>query len=341
MNKANHQLGRSMRFRRNTYRGRVGGVCAGLADYTGLNLTLLRTLCVSSFFFGGLGLWIYLILWIAVPAKASVPLSGASLRLRWTLYRIGRLVSQLHRTASPAIADLGQEAYDALRALAPQIDRSQPASFNPTLAKIGLQDFPETIRHLLYEDADHQGNLLTPLETINRTLKIRLNPLIARTDSDLSAPHQTSIQHLRELGKKIIVKDGVKVAQMLEGIEQNVTALLSSSSMDITPLFSEREKYEIERIAQVHLPDTLEQYIKLQGPFSGSLELRNGKTAEMVLIEQLTLFDQILGGYRKTLFEHELRDFLIQGRFLKDKFRQTDNNSGSNVKRETEHHEQD
>ena len=329
-----------MRLRRNTYRGRVGGVCAGLSDYTGLNLTLLRTLCVTSFFFGGLGLWIYLILWIALPVRASVPISGVSLGLRWSLYRIGRLVGQLHRMASPAIADLGQEAYDVLRALAPQVDHTQPESFNPSLAKAGLHDFPETIRHILYEDADHQGSLLTQLETITRTLKTHLNPLIPEPDSDLSASHQTAIENIRELGKRIIAKDGNRVSQILEDIEESVSALLSSSHLEMARLFSEREKYEIERIAEVHLPVTLEQYIKLQGPFSGSVELRNGKTAETVLIEQLTLFDQILGGYRKTLFEHEARDFLIQGRFLEDKFRQTDNSRPSIVKRETEHHEQ-
>lgn len=330
-----------MRLRRNTYRGRVGGVCAGLADYTGLNLTLLRTLCVSSFFFGGLGLWIYLILWVALPVKASVPLSGISLRLRWSLYGIGRLVGQLHRSASPAIADLGQEAYDALRALARQLDRTQSDTFNPTLAKVGLHDFPETIRHLLYEDANHRGDLLSQLETITCTLKTHLNPLTSQPDSDVLSPHQTSIERIRELGNRINVKDGIKVSQMLEQIVSSLTALLSPSHMELARLFSEREKYEIERIAQVHLPDTLEHYIKLQGPFSGSVELRNGKTAEMVLIEQLTLFDQILGGYRKTLFEHEARDFLIQGRFLEDKFRQTDHSSPSIYTEATGHHEQD
>ncbi len=330
-----------MRLQRNTYRGRVGGVCAGLADYTGLNLTLLRTLCAASLIFGGLGLWIYLILWIALPVKASVPLTGVSLRLRWSLYRIGRLVAQLHRTASPAIADLGQEAYDVLRALAPQMDLTHPESFNPTLAKAGLHDFPETIRHLLYTDADHHGNLVSQLDSITHTLKTHLNPLISARDRDLSASHQSAIEHIRELGKRVIATDGNKVSQILADIEESASALLSSSCLEMAQFFSEREKYEIERIAEVHLPDTLEQYIKLQGPFSGSVELRNGKTAETVLIEQLTLFDQILGGYRKTLFEHEARDFLIQGRFLEDKFRQTDSRSPSIVKREIERHEQD
>ncbi len=45
----------------------IGGVCAGLAEYFGFNLTALRIIVFLFTFFGGLSLWVYIILWILIP----------------------------------------------------------------------------------------------------------------------------------------------------------------------------------------------------------------------------------------------------------------------------------
>jgi phage shock protein PspC (stress-responsive transcriptional regulator) len=45
----------------------IGGVCGGLADYLEVDPTLIRALTVILFFFGGLSLWVYIILWIVIP----------------------------------------------------------------------------------------------------------------------------------------------------------------------------------------------------------------------------------------------------------------------------------
>jgi len=45
----------------------VAGVAAGLANYFQLEVTWVRIAFVLATFFGGGGLWIYIILWIAVP----------------------------------------------------------------------------------------------------------------------------------------------------------------------------------------------------------------------------------------------------------------------------------
>lgn len=45
----------------------IAGVAAGLAQYFQLEVTWVRIAFVLATFFGGGGLWIYLILWIAVP----------------------------------------------------------------------------------------------------------------------------------------------------------------------------------------------------------------------------------------------------------------------------------
>jgi phage shock protein C len=51
----------------------VAGVAAGLAKYFQLEVTWVRIAFVLAAFFGGGGLWIYIILWIAVPQEIRNP----------------------------------------------------------------------------------------------------------------------------------------------------------------------------------------------------------------------------------------------------------------------------
>ncbi len=59
--------------RKKLYRNRknavLGGVCAGIADYFNIDITLVRILTFILIFFGGISLWIYIILWIILPRE--------------------------------------------------------------------------------------------------------------------------------------------------------------------------------------------------------------------------------------------------------------------------------
>ena len=46
---------------------KIGGVCAGLADYFDLDPTLVRIVWLLAVLFAGTGGLIYIILWIALP----------------------------------------------------------------------------------------------------------------------------------------------------------------------------------------------------------------------------------------------------------------------------------
>ena len=50
----------------------IGGVCSGLADYLGLDATLVRLFFAIAFFFFSTGFWLYLILWIVLPAGENM-----------------------------------------------------------------------------------------------------------------------------------------------------------------------------------------------------------------------------------------------------------------------------
>lgn len=59
----------------------IGGVCSGLADYFGIDVLIFRIIFVVAAIFGGAGLLIYLILWIAVPSTASTVIGSTRRRL--------------------------------------------------------------------------------------------------------------------------------------------------------------------------------------------------------------------------------------------------------------------
>jgi len=51
----------------------VGGVCAGLANYTGMDVTLMRVIwAVVAVITGGAGLLAYLVSWIIIPDESKV-----------------------------------------------------------------------------------------------------------------------------------------------------------------------------------------------------------------------------------------------------------------------------
>lgn len=53
----------------------LGGVCSGVAAYFKIDTSLVRIITFLLIFFGGLSLWVYIILWIVLP-KAYLNLDG-------------------------------------------------------------------------------------------------------------------------------------------------------------------------------------------------------------------------------------------------------------------------
>lgn len=58
------------------YRSRnsaIAGICAGVAEYFGLDTSLVRIATLLLILFGGLSLWIYLLLWLIIPKAPMQP----------------------------------------------------------------------------------------------------------------------------------------------------------------------------------------------------------------------------------------------------------------------------
>lgn len=57
-------------FRSKTNR-KIAGVCGGLGEFFDIDPIFFRAIFLVSAFFGGLGLIIYIVLWILMPESAS------------------------------------------------------------------------------------------------------------------------------------------------------------------------------------------------------------------------------------------------------------------------------
>lgn len=60
------------KLQRDTQHKVIGGVCAGLANYFDIDATLLRLLFAFMILFAGTGFWLYIILWIVMPAGVDL-----------------------------------------------------------------------------------------------------------------------------------------------------------------------------------------------------------------------------------------------------------------------------
>ena len=59
----------SKKLRRSRTDRSIAGVCAGLANYFGIDTTAMRILMVLLTVFGGMSLWVYIILWLLIPEE--------------------------------------------------------------------------------------------------------------------------------------------------------------------------------------------------------------------------------------------------------------------------------
>jgi phage shock protein C len=49
--------------------GKIAGVCAGFANWTGLDVSLIRLLFLGMLLFMGGGIWVYLLAWVVIPKE--------------------------------------------------------------------------------------------------------------------------------------------------------------------------------------------------------------------------------------------------------------------------------
>lgn len=321
---------------RNLRRRRLGGVCAGLADYFGMNVTLVRFLFVLSIFFSAsLSFWIYLALWFLLPASAETPMPEVPWALARELRRIDSRISRLHRKHDPGVADLAQEAFDALKILAPGFDAGAARPVDEKLRTCALETFPKLLDRILSFPAKSfaaAGSAATPsnvllgqLAEVRTELQQAANGLVEKEfEAVFRARREDSPElaawreKLHPLQQRLQQSSGPNTLGALQNIEEKLAFLLERIG-EGGELFDLRP-FEVRKIAFEYLPDALDQYLQLPPSMARSQRLGSGKTAEEALNEQLNLLDTALHDLARSLFEKDAGGLLVHGRFLKEKF---------------------
>ncbi|NDJ34750.1 MAG: PspC domain-containing protein [Chloroflexi bacterium] len=122
---------------RNKEKGSIGGVAAGLADYLNMDTGLVRVLFILLALINGLGVVIYLVMWILVPAADHME-TGAEDVVQQNINEIGQRVQQSlqGRTSLAGLLLIALGAFFLLRQLVPWV-----SSLTIPLLLIGLGGF--------------------------------------------------------------------------------------------------------------------------------------------------------------------------------------------------------
>ena len=57
------------KLRRSRTNRTIAGICGGLAEFLGIDDTLLRVVMLCLMLFGGMSLWVYIIMWLIIPEE--------------------------------------------------------------------------------------------------------------------------------------------------------------------------------------------------------------------------------------------------------------------------------
>lgn len=324
---------RQRKLQRDTRRRWLGGVCAGLAHYLGSRPGLIRLLFALSIpMTGTISFWVYLLLWAVLRPAAVVEMPKLkSYELNRCLRRIDRQVTDLHRRLPASAAELANEAFDALKLLAPYLDRSDAPAIPTESREAGLARLPKCLDQLLrlrgtqnWDDGPAQA-LLGELADIRERLRREASAAITREFGGHARPHLANSPEMRAWQEtlaprrdRLALSAGSATLATLGAIEEKLGFLLErvpegDQTLDLRP-------YEVRKIAFNYLPDALDQYLALPASMARSQVLGSGKTAEEALNDQLGLLDKALYDLAQSLFEKDATNLVVHGRFLKEKF---------------------
>ena len=168
-----------------------------------------------------------------------------------------------------------------------------------------LEKTLDNVMESLYNNDKIQ--LPTELEDLNKSMRSSDDPL-------------ESIQNsLDDLVNKIEGKVDYEVLEKVKSIRSSLETVLPQ--IDKLSGSMSNEAYNVRHTALEYLPDALDKYLNLPAEFTENYRLSNGLTAKETLLEQLDLLDSTMKDIIGDLYQEDADNFLVHGRFLKEKFR--------------------
>ncbi|MDJ0752033.1 MAG: hypothetical protein QNJ45_00830 [Ardenticatenaceae bacterium] len=128
-------------------------------------------------------------------------------------------------------------------------------------------------------------------------------------------------KELNNLTFKIRRKVSKPILQRVKSIKESIFVILPFIS-DINS--SDPNVFVIRRTALEYLPKTLENYLKLPPAYAKFHPVRDGKTAEKILEEQLEILDREMKEMVIDISKNDVQAMLAHGRFLEEKFNESE-----------------
>lgn len=137
----------------------------------------------------------------------------------------------------------------------------------------------------------------------------------------LQMQNQANLDEIRsEMGnllRKIQGKVPQDIFERVQSIQNTILEILPRIQ-DLNS--SDYQVYTIRQTAVQYLPETLEHYLNLPKAYAILHPVKDGKTARVLLAEQLTLMDGKLKEIADDFFRNDSQRLLVNGRFLEEKF---------------------
>ena len=326
---------------RNMRKRLIGGVCAGIADFTGLPVLAVRLAAVVLLLASlPIAFFLYLIAWNAIPKPVTGEMPDVSRSMRRKLRRIERRLDRLHKGHDPELVAIATEAFSAIRLLAPRLEGPQAAR-HAELRETALSRFPSLVDNLAALPSDGGGHWRTSRpgtperllvdqliairdELQKASLKVLEQDFAGSARQGAQAPAMSSYRDRLEPLQARLARRGERLREAvatLASIESRLDFLLerieagaqAADGLDLRP-------FEVRKIAFEYLPDALERFLQLPESMASDEKLADGRTATQVLAEQLSLLDTTLAELARSYYDKDARSLLIHGRFLREKF---------------------
>ena len=144
-------------------------------------------------------------------------------------------------------------------------------------------------------------------------------------DQELRLLHQLDADELRqeleELVKTIRRKVSKEIYERVFSIKNTI--------IEILPYLQRLDEsnynlYTIRQTALEYLPETLENYLKLPPAYANLHVIKDGKTAQKLLVDQLDLLDQEMKSIAQEFYRNNTEQLVAHGRFLEEKFERSE-----------------
>jgi hypothetical protein len=144
-------------------------------------------------------------------------------------------------------------------------------------------------------------------------------------NQELRLRHQLDEDELRQELEMLVNKLRGKLPKE---IYQRVVSI-KNTILEILPYLHRLDEsnynlYTIRQTALEYLPETLENYLKLPPAYANLHVIKDGKTAQKLLEDQLSLLDQEMKSIAEDFYHNDTAQLVAHGRFLEEKFERSE-----------------